>query len=165
MVTRARFSVRSLAVVAVLLGVAAVSATPVLAADKPFDPGRDPAKDLRAAEDEARSGHKNILMDVGGNWCPWCILLDRTLGEDTQLRALLQQNFVVLRVNWSREQQNTDFLSKFPPAKGYPSWYVLSADGKLLTQKDTSELEQDHKLQSGYNKQALKEFLEKNRAR
>ena len=135
-------------VVVVLLG----GAVAARAAEKVFDPSRDPAQDLRTAETKAQAEHKNILLDVGGNWCPWCILLDRTLAQDGDLR-----------VNWSRENQNAAFLSHYPKAKGYPSWYVLSADGKLLkAENDTSELEQDHKLGSGYNKGRLMTFLEEN---
>lgn len=157
---------KSLSVVTVWLGLVLVAPHTMFAgADKPFDPARDPGKDLRAAESQARLEHKNILMDVGGNWCPWCILLDRTLQTDRDLRTLVEKNYVVLRVNWSREQQNQAFLSQFPPAKGYPSWYVLSPDGKLLLQKDTSELEEDHKLQSGYNKERLAAFLSESQRR
>ncbi len=130
-------------------------------AEKPFDPGRDPAKDLRAAEARAASEHKNILMDVGGNWCPWCLLLDRTLAEDPVLHAALEKNYVLLRVNWSRENQNAEFLVEYPETRGYPAWYVLSASGRLLKAEDTSELEQTHLLSTGYSKAAVGAFLEK----
>ncbi|MGA8939981.1 MAG: thioredoxin family protein [Acidobacteriaceae bacterium] len=135
------------------------------AADKPFDPTRDSNKDLHAAMQQARMEHKNILMDVGGNWCPWCILLDRTLNDDAELRALLEKNYVLLHVNFSRENENLDFLGPYPKAKGYPAWYVLSAKGKLLKAEDTSELEQTHKLDAGYNKATLKTFLMENAPR
>jgi thiol-disulfide isomerase/thioredoxin len=129
------------------------------AADKPFDPARDSAKDLAAAEQVAQREHKNILLDVGGNWCPWCILLDRMLGADAELHGLLEKNYVVVHVNFSRENANTAFLSGYPKAHGYPAWYVLSPEGKLLKAEDTSELEQDHKLNAGYNRETLKTFL------
>lgn len=61
------------------------------AAEKIFDPSRNPTKDLQAAINQTETEHKNILMDVGGNWCPWCMLLDRTLHEDQQLRGLLRR--------------------------------------------------------------------------
>jgi thiol:disulfide interchange protein len=136
-----------------------------LAADKPFDPTRDSYKDLKAAMAEARAEQKNILMDVGGNWCPWCILLDRTLNDDPELHALLEKNYVLLHVNFSKENENLDFLGPYPKAKGYPAWYVLSAKGKLLKAEDTSELEQTHHLDAGYNKATLKTFLEENAPR
>ena len=138
---------------------------PAFAADKLFDPTRDSTKDLRAAIDQAQRQHKNILMDVGGNWCPWCVLLDRTLVEDPELHGLIDKNFVLLHVNFSKENENLDFLGPYPKAKGYPAWYVLSPKGKLLKAEDTSELEQTHQLNAGYNKDTLRTFLTENAPR
>jgi len=138
---------------------------PAFAADKPFDPTRDSGKDLRVAMEQAQREHKNILMDVGGNWCPWCIVLDRTLHEDAELHALLEKNYVLLHVNFSKENENLSFLGAYPKATGYPAWYVLSAKGKLLKAEDTSELEQTHNLDAGYNKATVAAFLTKNAPR
>ena len=132
------------------------------ASEKIFDPARDSAADLQAAMEQARREHKNILMDVGGNWCPWCILVDRTLHEDPELKALLEKNFVLLHVDFSQGHENAAFLKSYPKATGYPAWYVLSPRGRLLKAEDTSELEQTHKLAAGYNKDALKRFLTEN---
>ena len=147
-------ALRFAAVVAVL-GMAGSA----FAAEKLFDPTRDSAKDLKAAIETARQQHKNILMDVGGNWCPWCILLDRTLNEDAELHGLIEKNYVLVHVNFSRENENQAFLGSYPKAQGYPAWYVLSPEGKLLKAEDTSALEQDHKLNAGYSKEAVKAFL------
>jgi thiol:disulfide interchange protein len=147
-----------------MLGMA-VSSFAADAAAKLFDPTRDSAKDLKAAIATAREQHKNILLDVGGNWCPWCILLDRTLAEDAELHGSVEKNYVVLRVSFSRENENQAFLGSYPAAKGYPAWYVLSPEGKLLKAEDTSALEQDHKLNAGYSKDALKSFLAENAPR
>jgi len=129
------------------------------AADKIFDEKRDPAKDLSSAEAQAAAEHKNILLDVGGDWCSWCHLLDRTLNENSSLKSTLEKNYVVVHVNWSRENENEPFLSHYPIANGFPYLLVLSADGKLLHAQPTDALEADHKLASGYNQQAILTFL------
>ena len=148
---------RWVAVLAVMLVSAAAWAV-----EKPFNPGSDPAKDLLAEMQRAQAEHKNILMDVGGNWCGWCLVLEKTLHGDPELEGLLEKNYVVLHVNFSKENENAKFLKKYPEPKGYPSWYVLSAEGKLLkAENDTSELEANHKLDQGYNKEALKRVLVK----
>ena len=132
-------------------------------AERVFDPGRDPAKDLKAALNQAGAEHKNVLLDVGGNWCSWCMLLDRTLQQDAELHGLLEKDYVVLHVNFSKENENKGFLAKYPQAKGYPALYVPSPQGRLLkAETDTSELEGDHKISGGYNRDALRTFLEKN---
>ena len=66
----------------------------------------------------AQAEHKNILMDVGGNWCPWCILLDRMLKDDPELHALLEKNYVLLHVNFSQENENLDFLGRIRRRRG-----------------------------------------------
>jgi thiol:disulfide interchange protein len=139
-----------------------LAAASAFAATGPFDPAANPVKDLQHAEKQAAEQHKNILLDVGGNWCPWCLLVDRTLNDDAELHALLEKNYVVLRVNMSKENENRAFLGQYPKATGYPAWYVLTPDGKLLKAEDTSELEATHKLAAGYNKDALRSFLTAN---
>ncbi|MES2393663.1 MAG: thioredoxin family protein [Acidobacteriota bacterium] len=146
------------AAVAVVLGMALTAR----AAEKIFDPSRDSETDLKAAIAQAKAEHKNILMDVGGNWCSWCVLVERTMHEDAELNALLSKNYVLLHVDFSQGHENTEFLKHYPKPTGYPAWYVLSPSGKLLKAEDTSELEQTHKLAAGYNRDALKQFLTEN---
>jgi|SRR6516162_2392048 len=43
-----------------------------------YDPRRDPEKDLAAARAEAEKNRKNIFVEVGGEWCTWCHILDRS---------------------------------------------------------------------------------------
>jgi len=101
------------------------------------------------------------LLDVGGNWCPWCKLLDRTLHQDAKLNDALESNFVVVHVNWSIDSQNKVFLANYPKVSGYPFFFVLSANGKLFQAQPTDPLETDHKIDNGYNQSAILEFLTK----
>ena len=144
------------------LTILAAAVSPALAAEKPFDPGRDAAADLQAAMSRAKAERKNILLDVGGNWCPWCLLLERTIASDAELHAESEKNYVLLHVNFSRENENRELLARYPKAQGYPAWYVLSPEGRLLKAEDTSELEATHKIDAGYNKAALRTFLADN---
>ena len=57
----------------------------------------------------------------------------------------MQKHFIVVKVNYSKENKNEKFLSKFPAVAGYPHLYVLSSRGKLLRSQDTGALESgDH---------------------
>lgn len=144
------------------LAVMLVSVAAWASVEKPFDPASDPAKDLQAAMQRAQAEHKNILMDVGGNWCEWCLVLEETLHGDAELNALLEKNYVVVHVNWSKENENKAFLKRYPQPVGFPTWIVLSPTGKVLkAETDTSELETNHDINGGYNKAALKRFLVK----
>jgi thiol:disulfide interchange protein len=106
-----------------------------------FDPARDPERDLKAAMVEAKRTGKRILLDVGGEWCIWCRRLDSLFLKMPDLADQLHQGFVVVKVNYSKENKNEKFLSGFPKIPGYPHLFVLDAGGMLLHSQDTGALE------------------------
>lgn len=106
-----------------------------------YDPTRDPARDLAAAVERAGREHKRILLEVGGEWCIWCHILDEFLTSHAELGKTLANDFVVVKVNFSKEQKNEAFLGRYPKVAGYPHLFVLEADGTLLHSQDTGELE------------------------
>lgn len=118
----------------------------LLSAAKPtkpagYDPQRDPAADLKAAIAEAGQDGKRILMEVGGEWCIWCHYLNDLFTEDAEIAARLERSFVVLKVNWSPEVKNEQFLSGYPKIKSYPHVFILERDGALLHSDDLSSME------------------------
>lgn len=106
-----------------------------------FDPLRDPFKDLSSAVIEAEKTNKRILLDVGGEWCIWCHRLDSFFEQHADLRKYMNENFVVLKVNYSPENKNEKFLGQYPKIPGYPHIFILEKDGKFLHSQDTSKLE------------------------
>ena len=106
-----------------------------------FDPVRDPAQDVAAAASRARAEGKRVIVDVGGEWCSWCHTMDRFIAENADLKSLIDSRYVWVKVNYSRENKNESFLSRWPAIEGYPHLFVLDADGKLLHSQDTGELE------------------------
>ncbi len=120
-----------------------------------FDPKRDPASDLEMAKVEAQRGGKRILLDVGGEWCSWCHILDKLVEEDGEIRSFRDANFVWMKVNYSEENENKAFLSAYPEIKGYPHLFVLDADGNLLHSQFTGDLEKG----KGYDRKKFFAFL------
>lgn len=122
-----------------------------------YDPNRDPFQDGRDAITNARSTHRRILIELGGNWCAWCKKLDSFIENNKTVKKKLYENFVVLKVNVSDENDNHEFLSAFPKTFGYPHFFVSKSDGSVLYSKDTAEL-----LENGqYSEQRLLEFIER----
>jgi len=70
---------------------------------------------------------------------------------------LLEENFIVLKINFSKENKNENFLSQYPQVAGYPHFFVLDKDGKLLHSQNTGELEKD----KDYDKDKFIAFLNK----
>jgi thioredoxin-related protein len=106
-----------------------------------YDPEADPAADREAAVAEARATGRRVLMVVGGEWCPWCHVLERFVKGDEAIHEQWKRSFVTLKVHWDREQPNEDFLGQYPSIQGYPHIFVLESDGTLLHSQDTAELE------------------------
>ncbi len=122
-----------------------------------YDPARDPFADGRAAISLAKVTQRRILIEVGGDWCKWCHVLDRFIKSDKQIEQALYQTFVVLKVNVSDENPNEKFLSAFPENLGYPHMYVANMDGKVIHSQDTGEFLSNLK----YSKKQFMAFLKK----
>ena len=111
-----------------------------------YDPARDAAKDIDAAAAEAARSGKWVLLEVGGEWCIWCHRLDAFWEENPDIADLLERNFVMVKVNFSPDNENKDVRSRYPEIPGYPHFFVLDADGKLAHSQDTGQLEAgDHR--------------------
>lgn len=122
-----------------------------------FDPQRDAAKDIAAAVEEAAKTGRRVLLDVGGNWCKWCRMLDNFFETNADVANLLNRNFVVVKVNFSKENENKEVLSRYPKVQGYPHFFVLGSDGTLIHSQNTGELEKGQ----GYDPVKMKAFLTK----
>lgn len=106
-----------------------------------FDPKRDAAKDIAEAVKSAKKQDKRILLDVGGEWCSWCHKLDEFFLTNLEAAKILKDKYIVVKVNFSPENENKAVLSKYPKINGYPHLFVLDKTGKLLHSQDTGLLE------------------------
>jgi len=104
-----------------------------------YDPGRDPFIDGKAAIELATKTQRRILIEVGGDWCKWCHILDKFINNDPQIENALHKTFVILKVNVSDKNLNEKFLSSFPKTLGYPHMYVAESDGHVIHSQDTGE--------------------------
>jgi len=113
------------------------------AADLParFDPTRDAAADVAQAVSVASAQGKRVIVDVGGEWCSWCHILDRFIASHAEVRALIDARYVWVKVNVSKENRNRALLARWPRIEGYPHLFVLDARGRLVHSQDTGVLE------------------------
>ena len=122
-----------------------------------YDPKRDTAQDISEAIKQAQRTNKNILLEVGGEWCSWCHRLDNFFQAHPDLVQLRDKNFVTVKINFSEENENKEVLSRYGPIESYPHILVLDADGKLLLSKETGSLESG----KTYDLERLTAFLKK----
>lgn len=121
-----------------------------------FDPNANPVADLNTAIAEAQDTHRRILLDVGGQWCIWCKYLDQFFDSHPDLKALRDRNYVWVKINFSRDNENKRFLAQYPHISGYPHIFVLDTGGHFVHSQDTSSLENGH---DSYSPDRMKEFL------
>lgn len=124
-----------------------------------YDPKRDPTKDLEETLAQARAEQKQVMLFVGGQWCSWCHALTRYFKQNEKVAQILHDRYLIMKVNFSEENENVTFLSKYPAISGYPHLFFLSADGKLLHSQNTGEIEAG--VGMAYDEPKVLEMLEK----
>jgi thioredoxin-related protein len=147
----------TLAVSAVLWAATASGAPPKNLPPAGYDKTRDPAADLQTAVAQAKQENKRILLEIGGEWCIYCRLLNKTIHDDERLTRRLDDSFIVIKVNFSPDVTNEAFLSQYPSIRSYPHLFVLESNGTLLLSENPDSLMKDDK----YVPDLILAFLEK----
>lgn len=120
-----------------------------------YDPQRNPFEDGVAAIKLATATQRRILIEVGGEWCKWCHVLDDFLDKNADIKSRLHKTFVMLKINVSDENDNSEFLKAFPEPLGYPHMYVTEKNGQVLWSKDTA----DFLVKGKYSRDRFNDFL------
>ncbi|MCB2203719.1 thioredoxin family protein [bacterium] len=124
---------------------------------KLYDPEADAMAQVDEAVHRAEREQKHVLIQVGGNWCSWCRKLDRTMSANRVIDSLLQTDYVLLRVNYSKENRNMDVMERlaWPQRFGFPVLVVLDGEGTRLHTQDSGLLEKN----GGHDPEAVARFL------
>ncbi len=112
---------------------------------KLYDESSSGDKQLADALAIAKREHKHILLQFGANWCGWCVRLHQLFESDKAVHDELSANYVLVLID-ANQDHNRDFaVNHGADNKGLPFLVVLDSGGKVLTTKDTSDLEEgDH---------------------
>jgi thioredoxin-related protein len=124
---------------------------------KIYNPDADAKKEVAAAVTRAKAEGKHVFLQIGGNWCPWCLRFHKMVTENMKLDSLMQANYEVVKVNYSKENSNHELLATlgYPQRFGFPVFVILDATGKVLHIQDSGYLEQD----KGYSQEKVERFL------
>ena len=128
-------------------------------AEKPkiYDPQANAYEDLHKAVIRANKENKHVLLQIGGNWCVWCMRFNKLVTEDVDLKNIIDSNFVVVHVNYSPENKNPEILQAlgYPQRFGYPVFVIIDAHGNRLHTQNSAYLEEGQ----GHSKKKVEEFL------
>lgn len=126
-------------------------------AKKLYDPSLDGMKQIKEAVASARASGKHVLIQYGGNWCPWCIKFDGYSKSDPEISKLMAENYISVKLNYSPENKNdssNEYLGN-PTRFGFPVFIILDGAGKVLHIQDSGLLEEGE----GYSKKKVTGFL------
>ena len=122
-----------------------------------YKPDDDAKKEIESAIKQAKESGKHVMLQIGGNWCVWCARFNDFVTNDKSLDSLLNANFVVYHLNYSKENKNLDVLKKYniPQRFGFPVFLVLNDKGELLHTQTSWYLEAG----KGYDKEKVMAFF------
>jgi thioredoxin-related protein len=90
---------------------------------------------------EAKKSGKKVLIDVYTDWCTWCKKMDAVTYTDTKVKAYLEKNYVLIKLN-AEGAGNIMYAGKsISPAAfaqqmgvdGYPATLFLKGNGDPIT--------------------------------
>ncbi len=141
----------------ILLFVAVIVSVTNAKGEKIYDPSLDGMKQIDEAVQKAKSENKHVLIQVGGNWCHWCILMHKYIDATPEVKKMIEDNFIFVELNTSKENKNKKSLKRleYPQRFGYPVMVVLDSNGKRIHTQSTGILEDG----KGYDKKKILSFL------
>jgi thioredoxin-related protein len=124
---------------------------------KIYNPDADAKAEVTAAVAKAASEGKHVFLQIGGNWCPWCVKFHKMITEDAKMDSLILANYIVVKVNYSKENKNHELLATlgYPQRFGFPVFVILDEKGNVLHTQDSGYLEQD----KGYSSEKVERLF------
>lgn len=122
-----------------------------------YHPEANGEKEIAEVVKQAKGKGKHVLIQVGGNWCIWCARFYDFVSSDKVLDSIMQADYVVYHLNWSKENRNEALMAKYkyPQRFGFPVFLVLDQKGHLIHTQNSAYLEEG----KSYSKEKVTGFL------
>ncbi|MDD4602479.1 MAG: thioredoxin family protein [Bacteroidales bacterium] len=130
---------------------------------KPYNENQDARAELKKAIVQAQQENKHILVQFGGNWCPWCMRFHALVNGIPQVDSLMKANYIYFLLNVSQNKEKRDYTLfqefEYPNRFGYPVFVVLDKNGKRLNTQDSDAFEYPNPKIKGYDTTKVIRFL------
>lgn len=125
-----------------------------------YNPEADAKAELTAAVSKAKAEKKHVFVQIGGNWCAWCITFNHLTTTNEELASFVAANYEVVHINHSKENRNWEILAelKNPHRFGFPVFLILDGDGNLLHTQNSVYLESKDGS-TGHDAKVVLDFL------
>jgi len=112
-----------------------------------YKPEENAEQEIADAVKAAKAEGKHVFIQIGGNWCIWCARFNEYVTNDKKIDSLINANYVVYHMNWSKENLNEKLMAKYgyPQRFGFPVFLVLDGEGKLIHTQNSGYLEDGEK--------------------
>ena len=131
---------------------------------KIYDPTANAETQVNQAVAKASKEGKHVMLQIGGNWCIWCVRLNAFEHADPKIDSLIKADYVLVHLNYSPENKNLEMLKKleYPQRFGFPVLVILDPKGRRLHTQDSGFLEAVKNTENiYYDKQKVLAFLSK----
>lgn len=123
---------------------------------KVYDETLDGMQQIDEALVKARAEGKQVVCQVGGNWCIWCLRFADFITKDEDISKLISDNYVYIHINTSPKNKNEKALARLGNQQlGYPHLVFLNAEGQIDKVMGTGEMEEG----KSYSKEKVMERL------
>lgn len=113
-----------------------------LSAQKLYDENENAKEKIDTAIKQAQKENKHILIQMGGNWCKWCLRFDEFVKNNNEISKVLEENYIVLHINHNKKDFETLERLEHPERFGFPVIIILDENGKRLHTQNSYYLEE-----------------------
>ncbi len=120
-----------------------ISITAFSQRERLYDVNADGMQQFKTAVEQAAKEHKNVMIQIGGNWCSWCYKFHDFYKNDAVLDSMIKANYVVIRVNYDKSLKNEELFAQlgYPQRFGFPVIVICDAEGRRLHTQNSWYLE------------------------
>jgi hypothetical protein len=125
--------------------------------NKLYNENENPFEQFERAKILAREQNKHVLLQIGGNWCKWCIQFHHFYTNEMELDSIIKANYIVANIAYDPKKDQEFFASLgFPQRFGFPVFVVTDSSGIRLHTQNSWYLEDGG---TSYDKEKTKAFF------
>ncbi|MDP4291824.1 MAG: thioredoxin family protein, partial [Bacteroidota bacterium] len=71
-----------------------------------YDPKANAEIQVKEAVAKASKENKHVVLQIGGNWCVWCVRLNAFEHANPKIDSILKAKYILVHINYSPENKN-----------------------------------------------------------